>query len=90
VRRLPLNIIKIDKSLVDDIFTDEGNVIIKNTVMMFQGINKKLVVEGAETQNAVNMLKQLSCEYIQGYYYSKPLPEDEFISFIKENNHLSI
>ena len=90
MRRLPLNIIKIDKSLVDDIFTDEGNVIIKNTVMMFQGINKKLVVEGAETQNAVNMLKQLSCEYIQGYYYSKPLPEDEFISFIKENNHLSI
>ena len=90
MRRLPLNIIKIDKSLVDDIFTDEGNVIIKNTVMMFQGINKKLVVEGAETQNAVNMLKQLSCEYIQGYYYSKPLPEDELISFIKENNHLSI
>ena len=90
VRKLPLNIIKIDKSLVDDIFTDEGNVIIKNTVKMFQGINKKLVVEGAETQNAVDILKQLSCEYIQGYYYSKPLPENEFIAFISENNHLSI
>ena len=86
LRKLPLSMIKIDKSMVDDIFTEDGGVIIKNTVRMMQGINKKLIMEGAETKETVEMLSSLSCEYIQGFYFSKPLPEEDFINFLKQNN----
>ncbi|MBO7697504.1 MAG: EAL domain-containing protein, partial [Erysipelotrichaceae bacterium] len=89
LRKLPLSMIKIDKSMVDDIFTEDGGVIIKNTVRMMQGINKKLIMEGAETRETVELLSSLSCEYIQGFYFSKPLPEPEFIRFLKENNDAS-
>ena len=89
LRKLPLSMIKIDKSMVDDIFTEDGGVIIKNTVRMMQGINKKLIMEGAETRETVELLSSLSCEYIQGFYFSKPLPEPEFIRFLEENNDAS-
>ena len=86
LRKLPLSMIKIDKSMVDDIFTQDGGVIIKNTVRMMQGINKKLIMEGAETKETVDLLSSLSCEYIQGFYFSKPLPGEDFISFLEQNN----
>ena len=88
LRKLPLSMIKIDKSMVDDIFTEDGGVIIKNTIRMMQGINKKLIMEGAETKETVDLLSSLSCEYIQGFYFSKPLPGEEFISFLEQNNNL--
>ena len=84
--RLPLSLIKVDKTLIDDIFTEEGETIIRSTVNMMQGINKKLVMEGAETKETVKALRDLSCEYIQGFYFSKPLPKEEFLNFMKEKN----
>ena len=84
--RLPIHIIKIDKSLVDDIFTETGNVILVNTVRMMQGIHKELVVEGVETKEALDILTSIQCDFIQGYYYSRPLPACEFIKFLMENN----
>lgn len=86
VSKLPLHIIKIDKSIVDEMFSDNGRVIIRDTVHMMQGIHKQLVVEGAETKQAVDTLADMSCDYIQGFYYSRPLPADEFIEFLKEHN----
>lgn len=86
ISRLPLDIVKIDKSLVDDMFTEDGQVILSNTIHMMQGIHKRLVVEGVETKEANDALTELSCDYIQGYYYSRPLPEDAFVAFLKEHN----
>lgn len=81
--RLPLNIIKIDKSLVDEMFSQNGQVIIQNTVRMIQGIHKELVIEGVETKEETKVLIDLSCDFIQGFYYSKPLPEQAFIDFLQ-------
>lgn len=86
LRELPLSIIKIDKTLVDQMFTKDGKVILVNTVRMMQGIDKQLVVEGVETKRAANFIAELSCDYIQGYYYSKPLSAEEFVRFLRENN----
>lgn len=86
LRTLPLRIIKIDKTLVDDMFTDDGKSIIENTVHMMKSIRKKLVFEGVETREAASLCGELSCDYIQGFYYSKPLPSEEFVKFIKEHN----
>ena len=86
LRTLPLRIIKIDKTLVDDMFTDDGKAIIENTVHMMKSIRKELVFEGVETREAASLCGELSCDYIQGFYYSKPLPSEEFVKFIKEHN----
>ena len=84
--RLPLDIIKIDKSLVDDMFSEDGRVIIHNTVRMMQGIRKELVIEGVETREEVEALSEMSCDFIQGFYYSKPLPVEAFVQFLKDHN----
>ena len=87
--KLPLDIIKIDKSLVDDMFSEDGRVIIRNTVRMMQGIHKELVVEGVETIEEIEALSEMSCDYIQGFFYSKPLPADEFVRFLQTNNKVA-
>ena len=79
-------LIKIDKSMVDEMDTENGRMILRHTVQMMQSINKRLVVEGAETQEAVDALKDIGCDYIQGFYYSRPLPAEDFVKFLMEHN----
>lgn len=86
LRKIPLYLIKIDKSLVDDMFTEEGRIILHNTMSMMRGLNKKLVVEGVETRESLDALSEMNCDFIQGFYYSRPLPVDRFIEFMKANN----
>ena len=85
VSRLPLKIIKIDKSLVDDMHREDGLSIMRNTINMMKDIRKEIVAEGVETREGLEMLSEMGVDYIQGYYYSRPLPADEFKTFIKEH-----
>jgi EAL domain-containing protein (putative c-di-GMP-specific phosphodiesterase class I) len=88
VNRLPLKLVKIDKSMLDEGSTANGRMILEHTVRMMQSIDKQLVAEGAETGDDVAMLEHMDCDYIQGYYFSRPLPEREFVRFIEEHNCL--
>lgn len=89
VSRLPLKMIKLDKSLVDDMESPDGLSIMRNTVKMMRDIDKELVAEGVETQENFRCLEELGCNFIQGYYFSKPLPEKEFVEFIKKHNKVT-
>lgn len=89
VSRLPLKLIKLDKTLVDDMGSDDGMSIVRNTVKMMRDIDKELVAEGVETKENLDQLKDMGCHFIQGYYFSKPLPAKEFIDFIRTNNRVS-
>ena len=51
-----------------------------------KGIHKKLVIEGVETKEAVEAFGSLDCDYIQGYYYSRPLPAGDFVRFMEARN----
>ena len=88
VSKLPLKIIKLDKSLVDDMSSDDGYSIVSNTVKMMRDIDKELVAEGVETEENLEYLKKMGCDFIQGYYFSRPLPADEFVAFIREHNKI--
>lgn len=80
------DILKIDMSLVRQIETNpKSRSILKSIIAMAHELGMKLVAEGAETEDQVAFLKEHKCDYIQGYYYSKPLPEDEFIEFMENN-----
>jgi EAL domain-containing protein (putative c-di-GMP-specific phosphodiesterase class I) len=80
--RIEFNIIKIDKTLVDGLDTENGNLIMRNTVRMMHDMKKHVVIEGVETEKALETLAGMSSDFIQGYYYSKPLPEQEFMQFL--------
>ena len=86
INHIPLKLIKIDKSMLDEIFSESGRMILEYTARMMQGIGKQIVVEGAETGEVVDILKDMHCDYIQGFYFSKPLPEEAFVRYIGEQN----
>ena len=82
IASLPLSIIKIDKTLVDESGRQNMQIVIENTVKMIKALGMKIVVEGVETEQQLKQFVSLRCDYIQGYYFSKPLPKDEFVTFL--------
>ncbi len=89
INHIPLQIIKIDKSMLDESSSDNGRKILEYTVRMMKSIGKKLVAEGAESVSDVDVLKKMDCDFIQGFYFSRPLPETEFIRYMREQNRQS-
>ena len=83
VIQMPVKIIKLDKSFVDDQHNPKMRVVLKNTVAMLKDINMEIVVEGIETQEMLDFFTELQCDFIQGYFFSKPLPKPEFIRFLE-------
>lgn len=87
VLEYPVEVIKLDKSIVWSAFTDHDNfVTIKNLISMFHDVRRKLVAEGVESEEQMISLKELGCDYIQGYFYSRPVPSAEFIAYTKQVN----
>lgn len=83
---LNLDVIKIDKSILWNAEKSEmGRIILENSIHMIRQMKKKILVEGVETEEQVRHLRELGVDYLQGYYFSKPLPKDEFIALIKKN-----
>ena len=88
IRRMatvPFDIIKLDKIFVQERNDPKMKVIIEDTIKMVKNLNLSVLVEGIEEKSDLEFFKTLGCDYIQGYYYSKPVPVDEFISFIDSN-----
>ncbi|MCR4789193.1 MAG: EAL domain-containing protein [Lachnospiraceae bacterium] len=83
---LPLSIVKLDKTLVDEMDTPLMWIVISNTVRMLKRMNKKILVEGIEDKRALIRFMEIGCDYIQGFYFSKPLPKNEFLDFLTKNN----
>jgi len=82
---MPLNIVKLDKSFIDEIDNPDYQIIITNTIKMLKDLNLKILSEGVEGEKQLGFLNKHKCDYIQGFYFSKPLPEDEFIQFMCQN-----
>ena len=83
---LPIHVVKIDMEVAQSYFKEEVSFL-PDLIRMFQNANMKIVVEGVETEEMKNMLMSLDCDYLQGFYFSKALPEDEFIAFMEENKN---
>lgn len=89
VLSLPFDTIKLDKSLTDRALgTENERLFIRSIVNMFLESGYSIVAEGAETEEIVEELKRLHVDRIQGFYYSRPLPGEEYLKFmnrVKEN-----
>lgn len=78
--------LKIDRGITRELTTsNKVQVIAKTLIDMCHELDIKVVAEGVETEEELEMLKGLGCKFIQGYYYSKPLSQEDFIKYIDEN-----
>ncbi|MGE7914601.1 sensor domain-containing protein [Lysinibacillus xylanilyticus] len=82
--RFPLDCLKIDRSFIQHIGSlDEKQAVVDAIIQMSHRLKMKVVAEGVEQAQQVDILRKMNCDIIQGYYYSKPLPLHELIEFIE-------
>ena len=83
LQKLPLNVLKIDKSFIDRIFETKSEELVKSIISIAKAHSLVTVAEGTETKEQVDFLYELGCDYYQGYYFSKPLAPDDFATQLK-------
>ena len=83
LKRLPIDTLKIDRTFIKDIPVDADDMAITQAVItLAHNMQVTVVAEGVETQAQWDFLKRYSCDQIQGYYYSKPLTAEDFMTFL--------
>jgi EAL domain-containing protein (putative c-di-GMP-specific phosphodiesterase class I) len=83
LKDFPIDRLKIDKAFVSGLESDPANIaILKAIIVLGQSLGKKVVAEGVETVYQHDYLKSIGCDELQGYYFSKPLPEKEFEALV--------
>ncbi len=88
---MPVNIVKFDREMSQAFFRDEKAKYVMNAAMqMIHGMKLKIVSEGIETEDQYLAMEELSIDYIQGYYFSQPLSEAKFLTFLQNNNDLIV
>ncbi|MDV7338804.1 EAL domain-containing protein [Terasakiella sp. A23] len=85
LKKFPISVLKIDRSFIKDMQSDpEDAALVNAMISMAKSLNLKVVAEGAETAEQIKMLQERECEYIQGYYYSRPLPAADFNGYLND------
>ncbi|MEI8666566.1 EAL domain-containing protein [Pseudoalteromonas sp. B28] len=80
LQRLDIDILKIDRSFINDIESNDNSIaLVKAIITMAHNLDVMVVAEGVETQKQYDLLKQLVCDYIQGYIFSKAITKQEFM-----------
>ena len=84
--KLPLDVLKLDKEFLKDFEADsDEKIIIPSIIDMAKKLKLEVVCEGVETKEQVEFLRDVDCDIVQGYYYSKPVPLDVFTSMLDDN-----
>ena len=80
LEQLYFDVMKLDKSFVDEIGTLRGEAVLHSTIALAQALGMKTVAEGVETQAQYEFLRAAGCDEIQGFYFAQPMPADQFLS----------
>lgn len=87
LKRLPLNILKIDRSFVDDVIGDKNNAAIVGVIIsMAENLGLDVIAEGVEDAAQLDFLKSRGCVVFQGYHFCRPLPVEEFEAYVQQNH----
>ncbi len=87
ISTLPASIFKLDKSIVQSAFESETSyMVMYNIIKIIKSLGKEIVAEGVETGEQAMQIISLGCDHIQGFFYSRPMPKENFIEFLRENN----
>lgn len=91
VTSLPINQVKLDQSFVSELDNPQMWIVIQDTITMLKEMDKEVLIEGVENEELAKRFIDLNCdliqgcEYMQGYYFCKPIPKDQFIQFMQEH-----
>lgn len=86
MQQLPIDILKIDRSFIKDIGFGDNGAIAGAIIAMSHSLGLSVIAEGVETEDQRDFVSNYSCDEIQGFYYSQPLPADEFEAFVIKHN----
>jgi EAL domain-containing protein (putative c-di-GMP-specific phosphodiesterase class I)/GGDEF domain-containing protein len=82
---LPFSHVKLDRSIVNAWFESvKGRIMLESSVAMFKRMDMKIVAEGVETAEQVQAMTELGCDYLQGYFFSKPVPAKIFLDLLEK------
>jgi EAL domain-containing protein (putative c-di-GMP-specific phosphodiesterase class I) len=82
LKRLPFDQLKIDQSFTNDLMNNaQGAAIVQAIIVMAEGLGLNLIAEGVETNKQLNCLSDYGCHFYQGYFFSKPLPPEQFADY---------
>jgi len=85
LKKMPVNEIKIDQSFIFDMASNpDDKIIVKSIIDLAHNLGLSVVAEGVETEIILHQLKQLGCDVVQGYLFSKPLPLADFTSYLRQ------
>lgn len=83
--KLPIDLLKLDMGFIRHAFSADGDTgILKIMLDIARYLSVPMIAEGVETKEQMLTLKELGCDIVQGYYFSKPVPAEEFEQFFKE------
>jgi EAL domain-containing protein (putative c-di-GMP-specific phosphodiesterase class I) len=89
LRKFPLDTLKIDRSFVMNITTDSDDAAITAAIIaMAHSLKLGVTAEGVESEDQQSFLRELGCDVVQGYLFSRPVPAEEFIKFVREKKHI--
>lgn len=82
----PFDVIKLDKKFMDNMMSsDKGKLILEHMVSMAQKLGLGLLAEGVETKEQVELLSKIGCDNVQGYYFARPMPQEDFFELLKKD-----
>ena len=84
---MPVQFVKFDKEMIQEYFSsDKAKYVVEAAMHMIHGLGLEIVAEGVETEEQYRKMEEIKINYIQGFYFSKPLPEQEFLAFLHQAN----
>jgi len=87
LRQLPIDKIKIDRSFITEVATNDSDLtIVKSMIKLSHGLGKRVLAEGVENKDQLNVLRNMGCDAVQGYLIDKPLPEEKFVTYLTKQN----
>ena len=91
LRRIPIDIIKLDRSLISQLTTDAGSrIIARNVIMMLKDLNYLVLAEGVEDRETAMLLQSYGCDEAQGYFFSRPVPPEAIPAWLAHASPLDV
>lgn len=91
LKRFPIDKLKIDRSFVNDISDNPADLAISKVIVdLAHNLNLKAIAEGVETEDQLRLLRDNGCDELQGYFFSRPVPAEEFMNMLREGKRLPI
>ena len=88
---MPVEIVKFDREMIQAYFSNgKAKYVMDAAMHMIRGMGLKIVAEGIETEEQYHKMEEIEINYIQGFYFSKPLPEQDFLAFLEQMNRTNV